>query len=124
LVDFLVELRNVMPATPYFFVQVRATRRGATRDGRLRVRVSDSDIRRLAAHFAPTYLVGIDEANETGYIISANGEARGGLSSFPTAYPLDDVNQRALWQEVRDFWTRADAVRQRPTSRFIDPQWR
>ena len=96
LVDFLVELRNVMPATPYFFVQVRATRRSVTREGRLRARASDSDMRRLAAHFAPTYLVGIDEANEKGYIISANGETSGGLSSFPTDLPLNDANQPCL----------------------------
>lgn len=77
-VDFLVELFHDAPVTPFLFVQVRSTRAGYTGDGRLKVKVSGSHIERLVAYPAPTYIVGIDEARERGYLLSAprNGGLR------------------------------------------------
>jgi hypothetical protein len=62
LVDFIVELVGEGRTTPYFFVQVRATRQGLTRVGRrLRVQVAEAEVRQLASYPSPTYIVGVDE---------------------------------------------------------------
>jgi len=75
-VDFIVELTNhTGDITPYFFVQVKTTREGYTKKHkRLKIKVSKDNILKLASFPAPTYIVGIDENAETGYIISANGK--------------------------------------------------
>jgi hypothetical protein len=123
IVDFIVELVGVGSTTPYFFVQVRSTRQGYThREKRLKVQVSAGEMRKLVSYPAPTYIVGIDENQEFGYIISANGERLSGLSSLSTNFPLNKETQEQLWQEVRDFW---EALTVRPmVSKFIDPKWR
>ena len=122
-VDFLVELIGAEKAAPYFFVQVKTTQTGYTnRDKRLRVKVEGRDFDRLAAYFAPTYVVAIDEPRELGYLISANGEWRQGMSSVSTQYPLDHLNQGLLWQEVHEFWERSQLAGIK--SKFTDPRWR
>jgi hypothetical protein len=74
-VDFIIELVDAGMATHYFFTQVKTTRDGYTKkDRRLQVQVKRDDLRKLASYPAPTYIVGIDEVEETGYITSANGE--------------------------------------------------
>jgi hypothetical protein len=122
-IDFIVELENAGSITPYFFVQVKTTRGGYTKkDNRLKIPIYREDMRKLALYPAPTYIVGIDEIKERGYILSANGEWLQGLSSFPTAFPLDKINQDLLWKEVKDYWMK---VKIRPrASHFIDPRWR
>ena len=70
--DFIVELiDDTTSATPYFFVQVKTTRQGYDQQNRLKVQISTEDMQKLAALPAPTYVVGIDDVNEQGYIISA-----------------------------------------------------
>lgn len=65
-VDFIVEILGAEASTPYFFVQVKTTRGGYTqKDKRLKVSVSEDDIRLLASYPAPTYVVGIDELART-----------------------------------------------------------
>lgn len=123
LVDFVVELLDAGEITPYFFAQVKTTRGGYTvRDGRLRVSVRQADMRKLALYPAPTYVVGIDDIREEGYIVSANGEWLRRLPSFPTEFPINEANQDILWEEVRGFWTTGS--RRRLASNFIDPRWR
>ncbi|RKZ44493.1 MAG: DUF4365 domain-containing protein [Candidatus Parabeggiatoa sp. nov. 3] len=105
-VDFIVELINHNTLmVPYFFVQVKTTRRGYTEDNRLKLHVHKDDIQRLASFPAPTYLVGIDEIKEIGYIVSVNGENLKTVSNMGTRFPLYDSKiQEMLWQEVKAFW--------------------
>ncbi|MCC2672767.1 MAG: hypothetical protein K0Q72_5239 [Armatimonadetes bacterium] len=106
--DFLVELVDAGERVPFFFVQVRSTRRGYTGvDGgtrQLRVRVTADELRALAARPVPTYLIGISESDEEGYLLSARQPAAGGLSSLPIDFRLDGDTLGGLWAEVRDFW--------------------
>src|SRR5436305_1733247 len=61
--DFLVELVDAGTQTPFFFVQVKATRKAFTKKAPLRlpVGVSTADVRRMAAYLAPTYVVAVQE---------------------------------------------------------------
>jgi hypothetical protein len=56
LFDFLVELVDAGEQTPFFFVQVRSTRKDFTRQTppRLRVEVSQREVQRMVAYLAPT----------------------------------------------------------------------
>ncbi len=124
LVDFFVEVVGAGAETPFFLAQVKATRAGYTETGRLKVDVPASDIRRLAAYPAPTYIIGIDETKtddleNAGYILSANGETPRGIGSLTTRYPINADHRALLWQEVRDYWLSVAAT-SRLTSRFAD----
>lgn len=125
-VDFIVELIGAGSVTPFFFVQVRTTRQGYTGQGkRLRVGVSAGAVRVLAGYPAPTYLAGIDEVQEMGYIVSANGERLSALGSLSTAFPMnaaDHVARRTLWEEVRAFWSAPASPKL--VSAFVDSDWR
>jgi hypothetical protein len=78
--------------------------------------------KRLALLPAPTYIIGIDEINETGYIISANGQYRKSLRSLSTQFPINKNTQDTLWMEVQNYWNRFGTLR--ITSKFIDPAWK
>ncbi|HBE19011.1 MAG TPA: DUF4365 domain-containing protein [Cyanobacteria bacterium UBA11149] len=122
-VDFIVELVGTESIIPYFFVQVKTTRTGYTKKlNRLKVKVPQDSIRGIAAYTAPTYIVGIDEVTEKGYIVSANAENITSLSSLSTAFPINKANREILWQEVNDFWSsyRNNLL----FSHFNDPDWR
>ncbi len=105
-VDFLVELVDAGPTTPFFFVQVKTTRLGYTRrtPRRLRIDVAPEDVGRLGRRLAPVYLVGIDEVQEAGYILAILTGSRFRLSSFPTVFPLDCINLPRLYDEVKQCW--------------------
>lgn len=126
-IDFVVELdqpRSTATVVPFFFMSVRSTRSGGyTRThGRLRVQVKEHEIRRLAAYPAPTYIVGVDEARERAFIVSANGENLGGLSSMTTRYPIDQSTREMLWSEVTGYWSRWHSGAMQ--SQLIDEEWR
>lgn len=122
-VDFIVEILGAEASTPYFFVQVKTTRGGYTqKDKRLKVSVSEDDIRLLASYPAPTYVVGIDEINRNGFLVSVNGENLRSLSSLSTEFAINAANRRLLWEEVRDYW--ASFTGMGLTSRFNDSSWR
>jgi hypothetical protein len=122
-VDFYVELVSAESAPPHFFVQVKTTRAGYThRERRLRVRVSDGELQRLAGYHAPTYIVGIDEPWERGYIVSANGERTRGWATMTTAYPLEGDVLTRLRNEVEAYWALPE--RAAFCSEFIDPRGR
>src|SRR4051812_25058439 len=62
--DFLVELVDTGPSTPFFFVQVKPTQKDYTKTQnppRLRVEISEEDIRQMVAFPAPTYAIGVQE---------------------------------------------------------------
>lgn len=122
-VDFIVELVSSEDQTLYFFAQVKTTRERYTRQNhRLKVQVSTDSIQKLASYPAPTYIFGIDEIEEEGFILSANGESLKRISSLPTTYPINKMNQDLLFDEVCQFW-RGVQKNQTP-SRFLDPEWR
>jgi len=122
-VDYFVEVLESGDLLSYFFVQVKTTRRGYTRDGRrLKVRVSRSDIERLASYPAPAYVVGIDEVAERGYIVSVGSGTGGAFSSICTDYPLIPEILATLRDEVEAYWRSKDRSVFR--SELADPRWR
>ena len=110
--DYLVELVDAGGHAPFFFVQVKAARKGYTRrDRRLRVEMAGADVRRTRLIPAPTYLIGIDEPGEVGYIVPILEGMRDDISSIPTTYPLDPTNLLRLYDEVEGFWSSRDMAR-------------
>ncbi len=112
--DFLVELVGAGEQTPFFFLQVKATRKRFTKTQtppRLRVQVSDEDVRRMVAYPAPTYVIGVHEEQEQAFLISVHGDMRAGISSLTTAHELNCDTLRRLWDEVRAFWQGREMTR-------------
>jgi Domain of unknown function (DUF4365) len=105
--DFLVELIDAGDKTPFFFVQVKTTRKEFTKTHtppRLRVEVSANDIRRMVAYPAPNYVVGVHEDEERAFIVSVHGAMSKAIPSITTAHELTSDTLRRLWDEVREFW--------------------
>ncbi|NET55147.1 MAG: DUF4365 domain-containing protein [Symploca sp. SIO2E6] len=122
-IDFIVELVGARSVIPYFFAQVKTTQTGYTKKlNRLKVKVSQEQVSALALYPAPTYIIGIDEIAEKGYVTSANGEHLTSLSSLSTEFPINKPNREILWQEVNDFWNRYKQTCL--ISQFHDPDWR
>jgi hypothetical protein len=112
--DFLVELVDAGVTTPFFFVQVKTTRKDYTKSQsspRLRVEVTEKDIRRMVAYPAPTYVVGIHEIEERAFLLSVHGAMAEAIPSMTTAHELTDETLRRLWEEVREFWLGRDMSR-------------
>jgi hypothetical protein len=112
--DFLVELVDAGESTPFFFVQVRSTRKNFTtsrRPPRLRVEVSEEEVRRMVAYPAPTYIIGVHEGEERAFIVSVHGNMSNSIPSITTAHELTSETLRRLWEEVRDFWQGRDMAR-------------
>jgi hypothetical protein len=119
--DFLVELVDADEKTPFFFVQVKATRKEYTRNQstkRLRVEVSEKDVRRMSAFPAPTYVVGVHEDEERAFVISVHGEMQDAIPSITTGHELTSETLQRLWDEVREFWKVRDMTR--TTSHFLN----
>src|SRR5947209_12590410 len=75
--DYLVEL--VGSEAYFFFVQVKSTRQGYRKGSgtrRLRVNVDRVDVHRMVVSPVPGYVVGIDEPQEVGYLLSMNEPRR------------------------------------------------
>jgi hypothetical protein len=110
--DYLVELVNAGPATPFCFVQVKTTTRGYTQPKtgarRFRVQISADDMRRLRLYPAPTYIIGIDERTEVGYISAADQHSPNRLTSLSTQFLVNCENLERLWHEVREYWRQRD----------------
>jgi hypothetical protein len=109
--DYLVEL--VGSEAHFFFVQVKTTQLGY-RQGkgvrRLRVNVDREDVQRMVASPVPAYVVGIDEPQQVGYLLSVNEPRQAGLGGLPARYPLDSGNLQRLWDEVQNFWASRNMV--------------
>ncbi|MGB3652686.1 MAG: DUF4365 domain-containing protein [Rivularia sp. (in: cyanobacteria)] len=118
-VDCIVELIGQKEFLPFCFVQLKSTKTGYTKkDNRLKVKLSKESIDGLSLYPAPTYIVGIDEKEETGYLVSANGEDLSSMASIPTEFPINISNRGTLWNEVNDFWYRAKKIKF--NSKFIE----
>ncbi len=105
--DFLVELVDAGETTPFFFVQVKTTRKPFNRSRqppRLPVAVLERDVRRMVAYPAPTYVVGVHEEEERAFIIAAHGAMSETIPSITTAHELTADTLGRLWDEVREFW--------------------
>ncbi len=119
--DFLVELIDAGEKTPFFFVQVKTTRKEYTRTQtppRLRIEVSEKDIKRMSAFPAPTYVVGVHEVDEREFVIAVHSEMREAIPSITTGHELAGETLKQLWDEVREFWQARDMTR--PTSHFLN----
>lgn len=119
--DFLVELVDAGEKTPFFFVQVKATRKGYTKrqqPPRLRVEIDDKDVRRMSTFPAPTYVVGVHEKEDRVFVISVHGDMKDSIPSITTAHELTPVTLKRLWEEVRAFWDARDMTRQ--LSQFLN----
>jgi hypothetical protein len=117
--DFLVELVDAGPQTPFFFVQVKTSQKALTTTQtppRLRVDVAEKDVRRMVAFPAPTYVVGVHEDAERAFVVSVHGTMAEAIPSITTAHELTPDVLRRLWDEVRAFWAARDMARQ--TSSF------
>lgn len=115
-IDYLVELINAGDRPLFFFVQVKTTRQGYTkRERRLKISMSRDDVQRFASIPAPTYLVGIDEPGEVGYILAILHGMSEAIPSLPTNFPLDCTNLPKLYEEVEQFWAGHDMRRHRST---------
>lgn len=120
-VDFFVALFGTSAnLAPFFFVQVKTTMRGYTKDGgQLKVHVDRAGMRGLVAYPAPTYIVGVDASHEAGlgFVMAATDGGAPQLSSLPTTHPLTELaTLQALHDEVLEFWTTSSA--RFTTSRF------
>ncbi|HEV3446656.1 MAG TPA: DUF4365 domain-containing protein [Gemmataceae bacterium] len=109
--DYLVEL--VGSEAYFFFAQVKSTRQGYRQGSgarRLRVNVDRQDVQRMVASPIPAYVVGIDEPQEVGYVLSMNEPRQAGLGGLPARHMLDYGNLQRLWQEVHNFWASRNMV--------------
>jgi hypothetical protein len=109
--DYIVEL--VGREAYFFFVQVKSTRQGYRQGGRekrLRVNVARADSQRMVASPIPAYVVGIDEPQEAGYVLSMNVPRQTGLGGLPARHVLDCGNLQRLWNEILEFWESRNMV--------------
>jgi hypothetical protein len=105
--DFLVELVATEEVPLFFLVQVKTTRKAFTTTQtppRLRVGVSEEDVRQMVACPLPTYVVGVQEIEERAFIIAVDGQTSKAIPSITTAHELTPDTLRRLWEEVREFW--------------------
>jgi hypothetical protein len=112
--DFLVELLGTS-SPAFFFVQVKATRKGYTKrpPRRLKIDLTEEEMRRFASYPAPVYLAGIDEPQKLAYLLAVLASTQEAIPSFPTSFPLDCANLARLYDEVRQFWTGRDMALRR-----------
>lgn len=102
--DFYVELFNTNKPMFCFF-QVKSTSKGYTkREKKLKANITKADLEKLSNLPAPSYVIGIDEQEKKGFIISANGVTIKAINTLPTIYPINEENIKKLWNEVKDFW--------------------
>jgi hypothetical protein len=109
--DHLVELVDADESPRFFFVQVKSTRKDFTKNQdppRLRIEVSERDVRRMVACPVPTYVVGVHEPTDRAFLIAVHGEMSEAISSMTTAHELGPDSLEKLWNEVRAFWQDRD----------------
>ncbi len=108
--DFIVEIVD-NPAY-FFFVQVKATTQGYTKkENRLKVHLEQTDVDRMVACPAPTFLIGIDvKRTGVGYLLSIN-QPRAYIASLATKFKIDCIVLKDLRDEVVEYWRSRDMVR-------------
>jgi hypothetical protein len=68
------------------------------------------DVQRMASSPTPAFVVGIDEPQKIGYLLSMNEPRQAGIGGLPARHLLDCGNLRRLWQEVQHFWASRNMV--------------
>lgn len=119
--DFLVELVDAGEITPFFFAQVKSTRQEfskARSSLRLRVGVSENDVRRMTAYPAPAYVIGVHENEERAFVVSVHGTMNKAIPSITADHELTCGTLKHLWDEVREFWRGREMTRH--SSRFTN----
>ncbi|MBY0230645.1 MAG: hypothetical protein K2W96_15270 [Gemmataceae bacterium] len=117
--DFLVELLDAGRPGLCFFIQVRSTWKPLTKSRtppRLRIEVSEDEVRRMAGWPAPTYLIGVHQGTDRVFIVSVHEGMTEAIPSITTAHELTSLTMKLLWDEVRDYWVARDFPRR--TSAF------
>jgi hypothetical protein len=110
--DLLVELLGLGDTAYYFLAQVKTTRAGYTSDGAgLKVKVRESDVRRMARCPVPTYLLGVEENDGEVFVAAVHGRASGAIPALPARHVLDAAALPVLWAEVRAYWDGFDPAR-------------
>ncbi len=104
-VDFHVDLLGY-PLKGFFFASVKTTTLGYYPDGeKIRITIDKSEIAELSKFIMPVYIFGIDEAQEKGYLISANNLDKSmNVNGILIKYPVNNRNIELLWKEVSDYW--------------------
>lgn len=98
--DYVVELEG-KPGR-FFLVQVKTTRQGYLRNGRLRISIKRNRLELLRSAAVPAYLVAVDERKERAFIVAA---PKATLASVSTSFSLNDAaTRRSLRDEVKAFW--------------------
>lgn len=112
-IDFIVDLNNYDKSKAFFFVSVRATRMGYTKNEKnLKVSFNKKDMDRLKKIPVPTYIAGIEEKEVKGYIMSLQNINSDNISSFSTKYPINDENIEILWNEITEYWNKSNELTQ------------
>lgn len=117
--DFLVELVDAGEIIPFFLVQVKATGKKYTKNQappRLRIEVTEKDVRRMSSFPAPTYIIGVHADEERAFVVSVHGGMRVSIPSISTGHELTCETLKRLFDEVNEFWQARDMTR--PTSHF------
>jgi hypothetical protein len=106
-IDLFVELVGANgPFTPYFLAQVKLT----TLDfvgpaAKLPVRVTPTKMAMLVKYPAPTYVIGIKDPEETGFIVAALPNGPRSIARMVTTHPLAlEQTLSDLYDEVEQFW--------------------
>lgn len=116
-VDYAVELVN-HPGM-FFLVQVKASQRGYTKSGRLKIYAAKADIDALLSLPMPAYLVAIDEPDEKAYIIRPSSVKT--FNSAATSHLIGETAVRlVLEEEVFKFWDRVGSASLAVGSTFLD----
>ena len=104
-IDYYVELRRVQGSTPFFFVQVKATREMIPNGAEfLKINAEKKKCEKLYSIPGPTYIAGVHVPTRKVYILSIHAQPTQGVYSIPLKYELTPDNLRLLHKEVRDFW--------------------
>lgn len=102
--DFYVELIGAKKAM-FFIVQIKATEKGVSNRGNLRVQLPKKKLHQLNSYFCPTFIAGIDNNTEKVYMQAINSNKRKGLGCLSTKFELNKANRKKLYDEIVKFWS-------------------
>jgi hypothetical protein len=112
-VDFYVELLNGGATKAFFFASVKSTRQPS-----LNISVPFRELKELSRYDVPTYIFGIDEKRENGYLLFANPlSLLRRAVRIPMRHRIDDAALIKLYDEVNGFWRNSHHI-QKFTSKF------
>jgi hypothetical protein len=105
--DFTVYCIDPSCGEATFFVQVKATSKGYVGKGRkrkLRVNVSEKDVKKLKRVTGPAFIAGIDTEVEEGYLVSVTKHSPKKYSGIPCTHKINCTLIEKLWKNVERYW--------------------